>query len=260
MAVAAIMTGVVSYKELGVADPVAHVLNVLDMRWASSLISVGAIAGITSVLLVLLLGQPRILFAMSRDGLLPRALSKVHPRFQTPHVTTWLTGIVVAVSAALTPIDVVAQLCSIGTLFAFMIVCAGVIVLRRTRSEIQRPFRVPGHPALSAVLCLALCGAACYLPLPFPLGGFFTSEGTLAAVTMAVKAALVVALVAAYAALRRYPLPLTGIILCGYLMVSLPFMTWMRFLFWMALGLLIYATYGFRHSGLNAPSRAVPAE
>ena len=256
MAVAAIMTGVVPYDQLGVADPVAHVLNVLNMRWASSLISVGAIAGITSVLLVLLLGQPRILFAMSRDGLLPRALSKVHPRFQTPHVTTWLTGIVVAVSAALTPINVVAELCSIGTLFAFMIVCAGVIVLRRTRSDIQRSFRVPGHPALSAFLCLALCVAAYYLPMPFSLAWLFKSPGAVAAVTLAMRAAVILALLAAFALLRHHPLPLTGIILCGYLMASLPLMTWMRFIFWMALGLLIYTTYSFKHSGLNAEPAA----
>ncbi len=105
MAVAAIMTGVVPYAQLGVADPIALVLNVLHMRWASALISVGALAGITSVLLVLLMGQPRILFAMSRDGLLPGLLSKVHSKFQTPYVTTWVTGCIVATAAALTPIN-----------------------------------------------------------------------------------------------------------------------------------------------------------
>ena len=159
MTVAAVMTGVVPYQQLGVADPIALVLDSLKMSWASALISLGAIAGITSVLLVLLLGQPRILFAMSRDGLLPAFLSRVHSRFQTPHLSTWATGLVVAVSAAFTPINVVAELCSIGTLFAFVIVCAGVIVLRYTRADIHRPFRVPLSPVLPTigiVLCTAL--------------------------------------------------------------------------------------------------------
>ncbi len=189
--VAAIMTGVVPYTELGVADPIAKVLNTLQMPWASAIISVGAIAGITSVLLVLIMGQPRILFAMSRDGLLP-ALARVHPRFKTPHVTTWLTGGIVAVGAALTPIDVSSELCSIGTLFAYIIVCAGVIVLRHVRPEVARPFKAPWTPVLPAL----------------------------------------------------------GILLCGYLMKSLPFVTWMRFLVWLALGLVLYFAYGIRKSAL----------
>ena len=196
MAVAAIMTGVVPYQQLNVADPVALVLNVLHMPWASALVSVGALAGITSVLLVLLLGQPRILFAMSRDGLLPPALSRVHPRFRTPWVTTIMTGAVVATAAALTPINVIAELCSIGTLFAFMIVSGGVIVLRVTRREIPRPFRVPLFPVIPAL----------------------------------------------------------GIVLCGYLMVSLPWMTWIRFLVWLVIGLVVYAAYGHCHARVGLSS------
>jgi basic amino acid/polyamine antiporter, APA family len=164
VSVAAIMTGIVPYSRLDVADPIALVLNELGKPWASMIISVGAIAGITSVLLVLLLGQPRILFAMSRDGLLPSYLSKVHPRFKTPHLTTLTTGIIVATAAAFTPINVSSELCSIGTLFAYMIVCAGVIVLRRSRPELQRPFKVPLFPALPA-LGFLLCG---YLMISLP--------------------------------------------------------------------------------------------
>ena len=149
--VAAIMTGVVPYAELGVADPVALVLNRLEMPWGSIVVSIGAMAGITSVLLVLLLGQPRILFAMSRDGLLPQGLAAVHPRYGTPYVTTIATGAIVATAAAFTPIDVSSELCSIGTLFAFIIVCAGVIVLRYLRPEIHRPFRTPLFPVLPAI-------------------------------------------------------------------------------------------------------------
>jgi APA family basic amino acid/polyamine antiporter len=164
MAVSAIMTGVVPYTELGVADPVALVLNKLEMPWASMIVSFGAIAGITSVLLVLLLGQPRILFAMSRDGLLPDLLSRVHPRYKTPYLTTIFTGIVVAVAAALLPIRVVAELCSIGTLFAFVIVCGGVLVLRHTRPELHRPFKTPLFPFLP-VAGVLLCG---YLMVNLP--------------------------------------------------------------------------------------------
>jgi len=194
MAVAAIMTGVVPYQKLGVADPVALVLNTLEMPWASAMVSVGALAGITSVLLVLLLAQPRILFSMSRDGLLPPALSRVHPRFRTPYLTTIATGSIVALASALTPINVVAELCSIGTLFAFMIVSAGVIVLRRTRPDLPRPFKVPLFPVVPAL----------------------------------------------------------GVVLCGYLMASLPLATWIRFGVWLVLGLLVYAGYSYRSSKLNS--------
>lgn len=190
VAVSAIMTGIIPYTKLGVADPVALVLNTLHMPWISAIISVAAIAGITSVLLVLIMGQPRILFAMSRDGLLPPALSRVHRRFRTPHVTTMLTGGIVAVAAAVLPIGLVAELCSIGTLFAFVIVSLGVIILRRTRPDIPRAFRVPLFPLL----------------------------------------------------------PVMGILLCGYLMVSLPLMTWIRFAVWLCLGLAVYGFYGYRKS------------
>ena len=164
MAVSAIMTGAVPYHKLGVPDPVALVLNELRMPWASSIVSIGALAGITSVLLVLILGQPRILFAMSRDGLLPRGLSNVHPKYKTPHKTTILTASIVAVASGLLPIQVVAELCSIGTLFAFIIVCSGVLVLRYTRKDIHRPFKTPLFPFLPAAGVL-LCG---YLMINLP--------------------------------------------------------------------------------------------
>jgi APA family basic amino acid/polyamine antiporter len=164
VAVAAIMTGVVPYQQLAGDHPVATVLDILKKPWASMLVDIGAITGITSVLLVLLMGQPRILFAMSRDGLLPPFLSKIHPRYRTPHLTTLFIGAIVAVTAAVLPINIVAGLVSIGTLFAFVIVCAGVIVLRRTRQDIPRPFKAPLFPVLPAV-GIALCG---YLMVSLP--------------------------------------------------------------------------------------------
>jgi amino acid transporter len=277
MAVAAIMTGIVPYKELGVADPVAHVLNALEMPWTSALISVGAMAGITSVLLVLLLGQPRILFAMSRDGLLPPALARVHPRYRTPHVTTVLTGIVVCVGAALLPINVVAELCSIGTLFAFVIVCAGVILLRLTDAGRERPFRVPGGWGVAlGVLILAatvnalvpwrevgpnaLDGIGTLPPLassfaavlwPIRLGvwGMHAAEGYALYGWSLLPWWVQLPLIAAFVlALRNHILPALGIVLCGALMMSLPETAWERFIIWLTIGLLIYALYGFRRS------------
>jgi APA family basic amino acid/polyamine antiporter len=129
------------------------------MPWASIIVSLGAIAAITSVLLVLLVGQSRIIFAMSRDGLLPPVLSKVHKRFKTPSMATILTAVVVAVGSALLPIRVVAELCAMGTLFAYIVVCSGVIILRLSRKDIRRPFKVPLFPWLpgaGALLCAYL--------------------------------------------------------------------------------------------------------
>jgi len=193
MAVSAIMTGVVYYTKLGVADPVALVLNELNKPWASMIISIGALAGITSVLLVLLMGQPRIFFSMSRDGLLPETFSRVHPKFKTPVTTTLVTGGIVALAAGLTPINVSSELVSIGTLFAFIIVCSGVILLRYKRPDYRRPFKVPMFPYLPAI----------------------------------------------------------GALLCAYLMISLPLVTWLRFAIWLVIGLMIFFLYGRKHSRLE---------
>ncbi len=162
--VAAVLTGiipVVEYKDDAqfLNAPVAYALSVIGQDWAAGLVSAGAVAGITSVLLVMLMSQPRIFFAMSRDGLLPRGVSKVHPKFQTPYITTIITCVIVAIVAGLVPIQVVGEMTSIGTLFAFVVVCMAVIVLRRTRPDAHRPFRVPGGsviPVLGVLSCLYL--------------------------------------------------------------------------------------------------------
>jgi basic amino acid/polyamine antiporter, APA family len=139
--------------------PVAFALSLIGQDWAAGLVSAGAVAGITSVLLVMLMSQPRIFFAMSRDGLLPKGVSKVHARFGTPYITTIITCVVVAVVAGLTQIQVVGEMTSIGTLFAFVVVCAAVLILRVQRPEAHRPFRVPGgaaFPVLGILSCLWL--------------------------------------------------------------------------------------------------------
>jgi APA family basic amino acid/polyamine antiporter len=165
LAVAAVVTGMSPLSEIDRSAPVAVAFRRLGLDFAASLISLGAIAGLTSVLLVMLLGQSRIFFAMSRDGLLPAWFSTVHPRFRTPHVSTALVGLTVAVIAAFVPLKELVELVNIGTLFAFMIVSAGVIVLRRTQPDLPRPFRCPWVPWLP----LASIAACAYLMTPLPL-------------------------------------------------------------------------------------------
>jgi APA family basic amino acid/polyamine antiporter len=172
--------------------PVAYALSLIGLNWASYLVSAGAVAGITSVLLVMLLSQPRIFFAMSRDRLLPEGVSKVHPRFGTPYITTIITCVIVALVAGLTQIQTVGEMTSIGTLFAFVVVCAAVLMLRARRPEAHRPFRVPFGPIF----------------------------------------------------------PVAGILSCAYLMLSLPVITWVRFLVWLDIGMIIYWFYGRTHSPL----------
>ena len=172
--------------------PVAYALAFIGQGWAAGLVSAGAVAGITSVLLVMLMSQPRIFFSMSRDRLLPPGVSKVHPRFGTPYITTIITCVLVAVFAGFTNIQAAGEMTSIGTLFAFVVVCAAVLVLRARRPDAPRPFRVP-------------------------LGPVF---------------------------------PVLGILSCAYLMLSLPVITWIRFLGWLDLGMIIYWLYGRRNSML----------
>ena len=176
--------------------PVAYALTLIGQDWASFLVSAGAVAGITSVLLVLLLSQPRIFFAMSRDGLLPSAVSKVHPKYGTPYITTIITCVIVAIVAGLTQIQVVGEMTSIGTLFAFMVVCGAVLILRLKRPDAHRPFRVAGGPVF----------------------------------------------------------PVLGILSCLWLMLSLPVLTWVRFLVWLDIGMLIYWFYGRVNSPLADPA------
>ena len=145
--VAAVLTGMVPYDQIDLNAPVAHAFATKGMDVAVFLISLGALIGITSVLLVLMLSQARVLLAMARDGLIPRSFfAAVHPRFRTPHKATILTGIIVAIVAALFPLKILADLVNIGTLLAFVIVCAAVIVMRRTHPELHRPFRTPLVP------------------------------------------------------------------------------------------------------------------
>ncbi|MBS2034082.1 amino acid permease [bacterium] len=267
IAISLVMTGLAPWNQLGTADPMATALELVQGRpglSASSLrvlsfshfvVTIGALFSMTAVLLVFQLGQPRIFFSMARDGLLPRVFAAVHPVYQTPHVTTILTGVLVAVSAAFMDIAIVIDLCNIGTLFAFVIVCAAVMLLRyrdgRKSDSTVRPYDLSANltvalalllvfwgfnsPRLSsdqltAFLCapVALCVGLAYRGLPLASGRPFTAP---------------------FAPLT----PMFGIISCVYLMMESPSTTWIRFFVWLVVGLAIYFFYGMSNSVLNHP-------
>jgi APA family basic amino acid/polyamine antiporter len=202
MAVTAVLTGMVPSSQLDVNAPVADAFKQRGLTWAQFLISLGAVAGITSVVLVTMLSQARILLAMARDGLLPPFFSAVHERFRTPWKATMVTGLFVGSAAALLPIDVLLNLVNIGTLLAFAIVCAAVLVMRRINPEAARPFRTPFVPVV----------------------------------------------------------PILGIIACLLLMFSLPVINWLRLAVWLLIGLVIYFSYGRKHSRLAQLARTQNVE
>jgi len=191
--VAGLLTGVVHYSQLNVSSPVAHALSLLGFNWASALISTGVIAGLTTVMLVLYYGLTRIIFAMSRDGLLSGFFSKVNEHTQTPIRVIVLCGVIISIIAGLIPLGDLVELVNIGTLAAFTFVCLGVIILRITQPDLHRPFRSP------------------YSPL----------------------------------------FPVLGMLSCGGLMFFLPALTWLRFVVWLVLGLIVYFTYSLHNSELN---------
>ena len=164
VAVAVVLTGMAKWNTLGNAEPLASVFSALGMNWTAGIIALGAVVATTSALVPYQAGQPRIFFSMGRDGLLPAWAAKVHPRFRTPHVTTILTGVFVAVCSSLANINELVELTNIGTLFAFVLVAAGIIILRRIDPDRPRPFRTPLVPwvPLGAIAC---CG---YLMFELP--------------------------------------------------------------------------------------------
>ena len=157
--VALVLTGLVNYRDLNVPDSLAVGVDVTGVRWGSLLVKLGALGGLTSTMIVMLLGQSRVFFSMSRDGLLPSMFSQIHPRFRTPWISSLTVGLVVAVFASTIPLDKLGEMTSIGTLLAFIIVCAGVLVLRSRRPDLPRPFRAPASPAtpiLGILISLAM--------------------------------------------------------------------------------------------------------
>ena len=199
MVVAGVFTGLIPFNTLKAtlahekAEPLTLAMQHIKLNWAAGIIAFGSVAAHIAVLLVLIMGQARIFFSMSRDGLLPKVFSRVHPKFKTPYVTTIVTGIIVACFAAFTNIEEMVDLTNIGTLFAFTLVCFGVIILRVKEPHRHRSFKVPLNPIV----------------------------------------------------------PLLGVASCIFLMTGLPNVTWLRFVIWLLVGLVVYFTYGIRNSELH---------
>ncbi len=257
--IALVLTGTVSYQELGVADPLAYLFTKLPIsvgfrRALEGMVAVSAVIAMASVLLVFQIGQPRIWFAMSRDGLLPPALGKVHPRFGTPHVATLLTGAVVAIPLFFSSLSTVVDMTSMGTLMAFAMVSAGVAYLHYAPPPNYNPrFRVPYIPSrwLFPIMVLAgLLWAWSLNPLAIQHLVDFSQGGTL----WHYRILLLFVLIATYLAIRYNLslLPLLGTLSPLYLIIELGQENWIRLLLWLSAGLVFYFVYGYRHSHLRA--------
>jgi len=198
IAVAAVLTGMVPWQEINIEAPIAHAFMDVGLTTASHIITLGALAGLTSVMLVMLLGQTRVLYAMANDGLLPKKFfASIHPKFRTPWKNTMLVGLLAAIVGSLTPIDDIGKMVNIGTLLAFVIVSIAVLILRRTNPNQARPFRTPWVPLI----------------------------------------------------------PILGVISNGYMMYKLGWINWARLIIWLAIGLVVYFTYGKKNSKVQAALR-----
>lgn len=251
-----VLTGMVSYKELGVGDPLAYVFEKLHLTKLSGVIAVSAVIALASVLLVFQLGQPRIWMSMSRDGLLPKRFSKLHPKYKTPAFATIITGVVVAVPTLFMNLTEVTDLTSIGTLFAFVLVSGGVLILDKTKSNKSnhKGFRVPYAssryilPLLWLVVIILLIrfnqdGLKKFFNF-FPDGWdvFKNKIPTLCFIVFAT-------ILSIYGIIRHWSLiPLLGLLTNMYLISELGITNWLRFLIWMAAGLVVYFLYSYKHS------------
>ncbi len=245
---ALVLTGMVPYTKLNVGDPLAMVFDEKGLKFISAIVAVSAIIATASVLLVFQLGQPRIWMSMSRDGLLPKIFSRIHPKYGTPSFSTILTGFVVAIPALFLNLNQVLSLTSIGTLFAFVLVCGGVLVLQQRKDKPESKFKVPYINAqfiYPVLLLVAIVLIVTNVPSHFREDIFKKDTWPMAVFWLI---ALIMAVLSFTKKLSL--LPVLGMISCFYLMAQETHTVWMRFLVWLAIGLAVYFLYSYSHSKL----------
>lgn len=249
--VALVLTGMVNYKTLNVGDPLAMVFDSNGLYVISGIVAVSAIIATASVLLVFQIGQPRIWMSMSRDGLLPKVFSKIHPKFKTPSFSTILTGLVVGIPALFLNLEFVLALTSIGTLFAFILVCAGILVLDNRKDKPNTKFKVPFINA-KYIYPTMLVTAIVLISLKAPehFNYILSKDGLLMLFFW------IVAIVPAFLGFkyRLSLIPILGMVSCFYLMAQEQQSNWIRFGVWLLIGLMVYFLYGYKHSKINKNS------
>ena len=245
---ALVLTGMVKYDTLNVGDPLAMVFDARGLKFVSGIVAVSAIIATASVLLVFQMGQPRIWMSMSRDGLLPKIFSRIHPKYGTPSFSTILTGFVVAIPALFLNLGEVLSLTSIGTLFAFVLVCGGVLVLQQRKDKPESKFKVPYVNAQFLYPLLLIAGIVL---IQVNVPSHFTSD-IWTKDTWPMVVFWVISVVMAVLSLTRKLslLPTLGMISCLYLMAQETHKVWMRFMIWLVIGLVIYFLYSFWNSKL----------
>jgi amino acid transporter len=258
--VSLVLTGMVSYKQLNVGDPLAYVFGPhgVNMPWISGIIGISAIVALSTVLLVFQLGQPRIWMVMSRDGLLPPIFSAIHPKYKTPWFSTIVTGFVVAVPSLFMNLTEVTDLTSIGTLFAFVLVCGGVLRFHSPADAAgtpkrERKFRTPYVNSKWIIPALSLIAIAlCFVLNADGVHDFFTTGELQHKIPLGIFLIGMVVLNGLCIVHDLSLIPVLGLATCGYLMTELGITNWLRFGIWLFVGLIIYFLYGIHHSKLRA--------
>ncbi|MEO6133714.1 MAG: amino acid permease [Ginsengibacter sp.] len=258
--IALVLTGMVSYKELAVGDPLAFVFQRVGLDKISYIISFSAVIATASVLLVFQMGQPRIWMSMSRDGLLPKAFSRIHPKYKTPSFATIVTGFVVAIPALFLNLTEVTDLTSIGTLFAFVLVCGGVLMLPKREVTAEKPkFQIPFISSQFIVPVLFIVGVVIFwnnfLGLFDFSGGWHVFKDKLPFFLFVI---LAIALTILSFVKKLSLIPVLGLASCFYLMTELGYTNWMRFLIWLVIGLVIYFLYSRKNSKLGKQQAEAP--
>ena len=249
--IALVLTGMVSYTQLKVDDPLAYVFEKIGLHKIGYIISISAVVATTSVLLVFQLGQPRIWMSMSRDGLMPKKFATVHKKFGTPSFATIITGFFVGVPSLFMSISRMTDLTSIGTLFAFVLVCFGVLVLPKISPNVKaKAFRLPyinGQFIIPILAAIFIYLSKARIQAAFTEAG---NEGYQEILFLVFVFILII--VSIFSFIRKYSIiPIIGAMCCLYLMIEIPPVSWLWFFIWMAIGLIFYASYGRKHSKLN---------